>query len=761
MELSDGQRLALTQLAEIAAHSLGSLQILSNPEPIEGSTSVRIELSLATRAYRRPRGLAFRDRERLRLVLDADFPFQHPSLDFRDKRYLGAPHVNWGTHICLFQSIETEWQASDGMFGFIERVGQWFTAAGAGTLVTEDAPLHPPVAIASAKVKFVIKADTPTLAGIESFWLGRAELAGQRADRFDAIGWTAIDDWDAPLTGSHSAAAVLLTQPMPHEYPLRFIDLYAALERAGVPLRLLIRILRLEALMTPVGEPSYFVIGAPMRRKEAGAPLRPHLTVWQLDAEALATLRAFTFEAPEGAAEREAALEWMVTAKVAWCTVFEDRAEIVFRRDHDRLGAYLLAKRVLLLGCGALGSAIAEQIVRAGAHAIELVDNGTVKPGLLVRQRFTDADIGKFKVLALRDRLNGLGLPCAVTIKGNNLKAAALSPCELSQFDCIIDATASAGVSRRIEQELAASKLAIPLVGVSVSAGAEHGAVLIKMPGYAGGPVQIARQAKLEALALDPRHASVAAFWPKAETIRFFQPEPGCSDPTFTGSAAELDHFAGGLLTCALQRIATLGAKQASMDLIPAPWLGAGAVRSAPLRLAFDGYRRLQERRHRYRVLLSQSAEAGIRAEIARIARVRASTVETGGLMFGEIDDAHRHIWIDSVSGPPADSEASEEKFLCGTAGTVELARFKDAASAGSSRFVGIWHTHPVSRGSPSADDLHAMAQLLFLQPNPPRQVVMLIIGFAASRPQHNFYLYHRSDFHFDVLVAAAEADHG
>jgi len=141
-------------------------------------------------------------------------------------------------------------------------------------------------------------------------------------------------------------------------------------------------------------------------------------------------------------------------------------------------------------------------------------------------------------------------------------------------------------------------------------------------------------------------------------------------------------------------------------------------------------------------------------AELKRIARTRSNQIETGGLIFGEIDDAHQVIWVDSVSGSPPDSVASETQFLCGTAGTKELNAFKSVASRNSSRFIGIWHTHPISRGQPSQDDLRAMLELLHFQQYSPRQVVMLIVGYAATRREENYYLYRRNEF---VLIARYE----
>src|SRR3546814_7622100 len=70
-------------------------------------------LSLSTRHYKTPEGMPFRDRERLILLVYPDFPFRVPFLYFQHKRFLGAPHVQWGSYICLYQSTETEWTPAD------------------------------------------------------------------------------------------------------------------------------------------------------------------------------------------------------------------------------------------------------------------------------------------------------------------------------------------------------------------------------------------------------------------------------------------------------------------------------------------------------------------------------------------------------------------------------------------------------------------------------------------------------------------------
>jgi hypothetical protein len=52
------------------------------------------------------------------------------------------------------------------------------------------------------------------------------------------------------------------------------------------------------------------------------------------------------------------------------------------------------------------------------------------------------------------------------------------------------------------------------------------------------------------------------------------------------------------------------------------------------------------------------------------------------------------------------------------------------------------------------------MIQLLHLQAFPPRQVLMLIVGFAATRPVFNHFLFRRDEFHLVALDALPEPEH-
>lgn len=750
MELTQGQALALDQLNEIAGSSNGALEIADALKTAEDG-SVWIQLSIETKSYKAQGGFAFRDREKLRMKVYPNFPFTAPSLNFSHNRFIGQPHVQWGSHICLYQSSETEWQPADGLYGFFERVDDWMAAAGRGQLDPDDAPLHPPVAYPSSNTRFVFTCDAPTLGANDVFWIGRAELEKKREGRFDVTGWVALEDWNTADQSKHVAAAVLLSKPLPMEYPDTIDGLQKTLERNGVSFDLFYALLKVFAAKVPRDNPTYVIVGAPMRRKEAGAPLRQHLKAWEIDAIAVNALHDIVFANGDKDVAIAELAKWMVTAKTRWCKVFENRPEVTNRRDSGSLLAWIEGKRILLLGCGALGSAVAEHLVRAGAKSLILSDNGIVSPGLLVRQRYSDRDVGFAKASCLAQSLNDIGFSTEIEVDLRNLATGVIDKFDLRHVDLIINATASGPVAHAIECDLKRISLFIPFVSLSVSAAAQCGSVVVKMPGFHLGTIAIDRLTKIGMMKENANHPAVRAFWPQKSERTLFQPEPGCSEPTFTGSSADLGAFAAILLNIGLRRTLELKRHQACTDLVSAPW--AKLRDPGALHLTLDSQSKANDQRHGFEVLTSRTAQKGILAEIRRIGRTRSKKVETGGLIFGHIDEAHNRIFVDSVTGPPPDSEASEEKFLCGISGTREIGAAKSSKSGGSSRFIGIWHTHPISRGQPSTDDLCAMAELLHFQEFPPRHVVMLIVGFAATMPQFNYYLFHRRD----IQVVAQE----
>lgn len=65
-------------------------------------------------------------------------------------------------------------------------------------------------------------------------------------------------------------------------------------------------------------------------------------------------------------------------------------------------------ERIHIIGCGSVGSTLAELLVRFGLTKISLYDFDIVEPHNLVNQMFVQADVGKRKIDAVAERLKAI-----------------------------------------------------------------------------------------------------------------------------------------------------------------------------------------------------------------------------------------------------------------------------------------------------------------------------------------------------------------
>ena len=229
----------------------------------------------------------------------------------------------------------------------------------------------------------------------------------------------------------------------------------------------------------PPDQPLFVVLGTPMRRRDPHGPLRHHPAIWKIDDEAVEALRTLIEKTEDQDEAIKDFVKWSFNANVAWTRIDEAREEVTIGRDAKSLIAWARDKKVLLLGCGALGSHTAEYLVRAGVGELTLVDNDIVSSGILSRQQYSDADVGRLKSHACRDKLLAILPGCKIEAKVENLKDGVLTKVGRN-FDLIIDATASRAVSDTIEEELRTDSIAPPLIAMSVSAKAELGRVIVR-----------------------------------------------------------------------------------------------------------------------------------------------------------------------------------------------------------------------------------------------------------------------------------------
>lgn len=739
-----GQQLALEQLTDIAAASDESIEIVQIEPPSSESDSLIVRLSIEASGYDfYDGGFRFRKREPIKLEIPSIFPLQPPSANFGHMRFLGRAHVQWGNHLCLYQATDVEWSASDGMFGFIKRLDQWLHDAARNQLDPIDAPLHPPIEYPSSDTKFSIEINTPEIRSEASFWVGVAKLIKRNDYCYNISEWREIPQ--APPKDGRFSGVILLDQTMPMEYPSTTSKLLDTLQDRGITFSFLFNMLKLLALLQKEGEPLYFILGAPMRRRKAGEPLRQHLTAWKIDSKYISALRTIVLEDSSELTEKAwgHVLNWATETPTQWCRIYDNRPEVTYRRDQKTNASWFFGKKVALLGCGALGSHISEYLVRAGAAKVHLIDNSTVNPGILVRQQFRNYQIGYTKQSALAVQLKSINPNTDIDHTYADLIKGWPNTVALEMFDLVIDATASKRVASAFQHDWC-SETTPPILRCAISGNAGQGIATLKLPKSGFGPSDLIRRTKITAFHTPTLHDFTHTFWPQQQQEPGFQPEPGCSEPTFVGSAADVAFFASSFFNFAAHTL-----QHDNDDVAKALFISANNGLQPLFSHVSDlGKAELsKEVSHGYRVLVSPGARRSIEGEIRSNARTGSPNDETGGLLLGEIDDSIRSISIDVATGPPRDSKKSPSHFHCGIEGTEEQCRYYAETSGNSTNFVGVWHTHPVSMPDPSGVDLEAMAQILHCQDKTPRHVVMLIIGFTTTHPVWRFHLFRKNQF--------------
>jgi predicted acylesterase/phospholipase RssA/proteasome lid subunit RPN8/RPN11 len=735
-----GQTLALRQLEDVAAISGDALKLLAVTHVGEGAAAwLCAEVDVPCGHYpRAPDGIAFEPRERLLIYIPPGFPFDRPHAVAPHQRWAGYPHVMRDQTLCLYQAPANEWDPSDGMFGFLQRLDQWLAAAALGELDPMGAPLHPPLAYTmadSTAPSVIVRADAPEPGTAP--WLGFAILERRGNLRLELTDWIALTIDPVPST---VAPAVLLTEPFPSLFPRRVRDLIAELKARGVPRWRLLLLLKLAAFRNEPKAPLHFVVGAPMRGVRGEGNLRQHLEIWHIPGVVADGLRA-TVLAADGSGElhqlgeeiERLVLEWADHAEVDWCDVLEARPEIVVSRDTGRPTAWFEGRAVAVWGCGALGGPIAESLVRAGVRKLVLRDKAVVRPGLLVRQLFDDADIGRGKAEALAERLRRIRPDLEIVANGRDLLRVLDEPTWHDDVEVIIETTGSESVLSKLELVRRQSTKPPAIASMVVGHEAKHGFVAIAGSRHTGGPMDVCRRAKIVACSRPDLYALRDEFWPEPRR-RPFQPEPGCSEPTFVGGAADVGALAGILLNALGEVLqANVDAAVAHFATLPSTLGSLSTPAFATLRFSPDLV--VDDPHAGFEIRLAREAYAEIQSWLRRSTRLAGATVETGGYLFGDRDDATGVLWVTEASGPPRDSAASSEAFVCGVEGVDALVSEKRQRTRDALRLVGLWHAHPDAPPLPSATDVQGMAHVIADSPAPSARALLMIIGNTVVGP--------------------------
>ncbi len=752
MILSDGQRTALDQLRRIADTDRSPVRIIDIEERDRVGTALVVHITIDCSHHEHvDGGLRLHHREGITLHIPAHFPFNPPEAYTAHTRFHGFGHVHWGCWLCLYVSTDTQWNPSQGMFGFMAQLNEWLRRGARNELDLPQAPLHPPIAYTVASTAICVHADTPDRSAWP--WIGAAILTERKPELLDVVGWA---PFNAITKDTLFAPTALLDFELPYEYPRTIQYLLRYLEQNSFPSSRLLVHLMLASERIAENASLYVGIGTPSRGPAGDlSQRRQHLTFWEIETQDVAKLRRASFacrisnhfngrETPEEIRKLIDSVwqdldSWRNKARVRWCRVFENRPEIITRRDEGTAMDWFRGKRIALWGCGAIGGLIAEHLARAGVDTIKLYDRARVVHGVLVRQNFTTADTNEAKVAALACRLKAIAPDLTVTTSEDNVFSHVLNePGWDVDVDLIIDATASLRVRSKLEALLKNQSLRVPVAALMLSAASQHAVAVISPLGYGAGPLDVFRRLGLATFNRNWLSDWAEAFWSENAFENLRQPEPGCSDPTFVASHADVASLTARTLIALAKSLAEGGKSATGFLLSNLPDHNEHQFQFYPdIRWVAGGID--------FRI--SANAWRDMYGWIHAGARERSPKHETGGLVFGEFDETLGIAWITNISGPPQDSNFAAEHFVCGTQGTKELCENYAERTRGTVRYVGTWHSHPVSPAEPSPTDYMGISEIFATAPEDSAHQLMLIVGHASeAQPQIGSFAFEKRD---------------
>ena len=664
--------------------------------------------------------------ERVTVGIPPDYPLRAPWVRTRHRRFARLPHVVWGTGICLYLSPD-EWDPGRGMYGFVERLLAWFTQVAEGTIDGPDVAWDPPITAASpADGLLVVREDLPdALESDPDLWLASAVVELTRTGSFELQGWLPRSTESATVAGTAFLATVVaLPRPVDFSYPTCLGELVAAMENQGLsPERFAATLAEAtestaayhaETGTSDVPVLPLILLASPAPAYVLGGSRCAHLAAWILDTS---QPTAITPQDP-----------------VRWLKVYDQRPRVTTRRDGSRPIRWLAARHIIILGCGGLGAPMAEICARAGAARITLVDSALVTPGILVRQPFLLDDVGMPKAAVLAERLPLISTQLRTEYAYRDAVYLVANEFDHLHADLIIDATASPAVAAAIEQARWSRRDPCPpILSVMVGHRCDLAAGTLALSKASGGGADILRRLAVSASDDETLTDLLDDFYPDPPRTEIFQPEPGCSDPTYMGSAADLMSFAAHLLNEA----AVVLDAELNEEVAPTRWAtvtrspttaGPGA---APHRLHWPADVTVHDPDHPYEIRLDLDALVMMRCEVGAMSRRRGPAVETGGLLLGQIDHASRVVWVSEAQGPPVGSEASVEGLKLDPVFARAAVADRRSSSRGLVGFIGAWHTHPGGLAGPSVVDQAAMQEMA---ENSNEATLLLIAGGPADQ---------------------------
>ena len=363
-------------------------------------------------------------------------------------------------------------------------------------------------------------------------------------------------------------------------------------------------------------------------------------------------------------------------------------------REFDPAFAAILSGRapaaddaIVLIGTGAIGSMVAEPLVREGRSKWTLVDADVLLPHNLARHTLTNASVGDFKTVGLAARLHDIskGICCRtmeVDVLGPLAVANGLT--EAAQTAAIVvDASASVPVGRFVSDLHGSSRRASIFFNP-----AGDDAVLLVEDRNRSVDLRSLEAAYYSALLERPDLA--AHLTKSAHRIPY---AGACREVTSRIPAWRVQALSGlvaGALSAAMD--------DGSSNVVVWRSDDDGSLRCLRIQVPSPSSYRVGG----WTIMVPETLEA-------TMMRLRAERLpsETGGVLLGVVDGTIKRIDVVAALPQPRGSVAGPHFFDRGITGLEDEVRAAVASTLDQVRYVGEWHSHPEGTTSdPSVKDV-------------------------------------------------------
>lgn len=364
----------------------------------------------------------------------------------------------------------------------------------------------------------------------------------------------------------------------------------------------------------------------------------------------------------------------------------------------------------LIIGVGAVGSSLAEILVRGGVTQITLLDKDSIEPGNICRGNFHFTSSGNPKVSELRNRLINISPFANINIVIGNLSAVPSFEDkyieikeDLNKYDLIIDCTASNEVLHFLSN-IERSKL---IISLCITDKSSHMLCLTNTD---------------KDNLYDKRKIALYAFGETAPAT--FYEGAGCYYPTFQAAFFDIN----ALLNSTLRKINRTFSNADKLNSFYTSYEGDNI-------LCYE-YKVLYQVELNFSLTISEDCIG----KIFHFSKLFYPS-EYGGVMVGGYSDNRKSIYITDVLVPNKYSNSSISFQADHSEINKEIERLHDK-TGGSIMYLGDWHSHPEMSNDYSNVDFKSIerqAKSTSVSINNP---IMAIVSIGRNNFEIGYYIY-------------------